>query len=352
MSQELSAADSGAESSSDRISTKTGLELEDDVKKNVEVEVFNTIGELEVLEHVHKTSLLRPEEVIEGIQVCRVCQCADLDPAGKAALKSLDISFPSCSSASSTTGQAQCSSGGEDRPSAIDNVSFIRSSAIQSQNNLDEVPYISDSLIELGCACRGDLSLAHYACALRWFISRTSLLCEICGTSPSNIKTADYDKVVSTLQSTYDGVEACSQGWNRNPARGVLPLEVVSWFDPCGNLTRDRAIDIPVETQLMNSMSPATKWAAEGTGILIATGLLTVTITWLLTPHLNKGAARRGSNVLIAGICALTIVMFLRFCVLPRIKYGPARYWAILIVFWFLIFGVWASSTRTERASP
>lgn len=36
--------------------------------------------------------------------------------------------------------------------------------------------------------------------------------------------------------------------------------------------------------------------------------------------------------------------------VLPRIKYGPARYWAILVVFWFLVFGVWASTTRNSRS--
>lgn len=41
-----------------------------------------------------------------------------------------------------------------------------------------------------------------------------------------------------------------------------------------------------------------------------------------------------------------------RFCVwilqfvLTRIKYGPARYWAILFVFWFLVFGIWASRTH------
>lgn len=32
--------------------------------------------------------------------------------------------------------------------------------------------------------------------------------------------------------------------------------------------------------------------------------------------------------------------------VLTRIRYGPARYWAILFVFWFLVFGIWASRTH------
>lgn len=37
--------------------------------------------------------------------------------------------------------------------------------------------------------------------------------------------------------------------------------------------------------------------------------------------------------------------------VLTRIKYGPARYWAILFVFWFLVFGIWASRTHGAHAA-
>jgi hypothetical protein len=37
--------------------------------------------------------------------------------------------------------------------------------------------------------------------------------------------------------------------------------------------------------------------------------------------------------------------------VLTRIKYGPARYWAILFVFWFLVFGIWASRTHSAHTT-
>ena len=68
----------------------------------------------------------------------------------------------------------------------------------------------------------------------------------------------------------------------------------MTWFDPNGNLLSDLSrnssepvVGIPPEG-LLNSVSPATKWAVEGTGILIATGLLTVTITWLFGSKMNK----------------------------------------------------------------
>ncbi len=37
--------------------------------------------------------------------------------------------------------------------------------------------------------------------------------------------------------------------------------------------------------------------------------------------------------------------------VFPRIQYGSMRCWAILFVFWFLVFGVWASRTHSIRSS-
>ncbi|RXH74146.1 hypothetical protein DVH24_028867 [Malus domestica] len=61
--------------------------------------------------------------------------------------------------------------------------------------------------------------------------------------------------------------------------------------------------------------------------------------------------ARSGLHILLGGICALTVVVFFRFFVLTRIKYGPARYWAILFVFWFLVFGIWASRTHGSHTT-
>lgn len=52
------------------------------------------------------------------------------------------------------------------------------------------------------------------------------------------------------------------------------------------------------------------------------------------------------------GVCSIVILHYsvLQF-VLTRIKYGPARYWAILFVFWFLVFGIWASRTHGAHAT-
>ncbi|KAI5084276.1 hypothetical protein GOP47_0000445 [Adiantum capillus-veneris] len=306
------------------------------VKKADELEHLKVIDMPDATKDLHEGMPSTQQEAHDGFQVCRVCQCADPEKSGEVALKSLDVSQM--------------------------NVSLLN-----SKNNLEEAPYLNDSLVELGCSCRSDLSLAHYACALRWFVSRGSLVCEICGVTASTIRLADHDKVVSTLKEMYLQLrssmhgEASSQSCSANPrapissGHGGAALAEVSWFDPHGSLVHDLSdpiIDIPEERRPLNAANPATKWAVEGTGILAATGLLTVTIHWLLAPRASKGVARRGLNVLLAGVCALTIVVFLRFGVLPRIKYGPARYWAILVVFWFLIFGVWASSTRTTRASP
>ncbi|KAL0331141.1 UNVERIFIED_CONTAM: hypothetical protein Sangu_1659600 [Sesamum angustifolium] len=67
-------------------------------------------------------------------------------------------------------------------------------------------------------------------------------------------------------------------------------------------------------------------------------------------PALQK-TVKNGLHILLGGISALALVVFFRFFVLTRIKYGPARYWAILFIFWFLVFGIWASRTHGARAT-
>eukprot|EP00899_Mesostigma_viride_P007417 jgi/Mesvir1/16677/Mv15079-RA.2 len=39
----------------------------------------------------------------------------------------------------------------------------------------------------LGCACRGDLGMAHLGCALLWFASRACNVCEVCGLKVANV---------------------------------------------------------------------------------------------------------------------------------------------------------------------
>ncbi|KAF3439293.1 hypothetical protein FNV43_RR17569 [Rhamnella rubrinervis] len=228
-----------------------------------------------------------------------------------------------------------------------------------------------DTLIELGCSCKNDLALVHYACALKWFVNHGSTVCEICGLLAKNISPADFKKVVGSLKE-YEALRERTASGEPHSAHvhtssGVDPdavaairrqrlSEISLWFSPHGNSYNNNpaAVLEVVSEQALNTVTedaapaenPATKWAVEGTGILLATGLLTVTLAWLIAPRVGKKTAKSGLHILLGGICALTVVVFFRFFVLTRIKYGPARYWAILFVFWFLVFGIWASRTH------
>lgn len=320
-----------------------------------------------------------------GSAACRVCQCAESDKLGDGALEFLGIlpplsATPKCNS--------QLKPNGNDSMSA--DVAGDVSSVKTSMKESEFVEFISpdgevficradietgsfrheDSLIELGCSCKNDLSLVHYACALKWFVSHGSTVCEICGSIAKNVKISDLKKVVNSLKEyeilreRTSNAEPRSSGVQSNSSvdpdanaaiRRLRLAEVSLWFGP-HNISTATAASYVVAEQPSNIMieevvpaeNPATKWAVEGTGILLATGLLTVTLAWLIAPRVGKKTARSGLHILLGGICALTVVIFFRFIVLTRIKYGPARYWAILFVFWFLVFGIWASRTHAH----
>ncbi|KAI5077453.1 hypothetical protein GOP47_0007277 [Adiantum capillus-veneris] len=337
---------SEAEEGVGNTSTISDATIKLQVNKGADPEIYANKSHV----HTSEVALLQvrcvhvDEEV--SLDVCRICQCHDSDEVGENALKLLRITVPS---------------------HAIDE----SSKAFGKTGLACHV----DRLMELGCACKNDHALAHYACALRWFVSRASVVCEICGMPAANVNIIDWINVLcvlrgkDALQQTHVipmlanvdispcRIAHCTFDTFANASEDLI--EVMAWFDPAGNRTNlprtlseqtlsEQVID--VQDDVSSSTSPATKWAIEVAGILIATGLLTVTITWLLSSRLDKSVARRGVDVLLGGLCALSIVVFLRFGVLPRIKYGPARYWAILVVFWFLVFGVWASTTRSSRS--
>eukprot|EP00250_Pteridium_aquilinum_P001361 c11566_g1_i1 orf=1-1023(-) len=288
-----------------------------------------------------QSHLLAADEA--SLAVCRVCQCSEADKTGEASLKVLGISVPSRAihQDSNTliphTAVAGC---------------FVEKNTLSTRTNCLTSPamyaYVEmgltghvDTLMELGCACKSDLALAHYACALRWFVSRGSVICEICGKPALNVNPVDWNKVLCVLRgkdvlqqaqvlpvgesgetntsSSATVADLCVE--YALPSTSEELLQVTAWFDPVGNTTNlprsfsEQAIDVPDEGS--TSTSPTTKWAVEGVGVLIATGLLTVTITWLLSPRVDKSVARRGLNVLLGGLCALSIVVFLRFGVLP-----------------------------------
>ncbi|XP_062094145.1 uncharacterized protein LOC133800195 isoform X3 [Humulus lupulus] len=315
------------------------------------------------------------------LETCRVCQCAESDKRGDAALEFLGVTPPF---------QEAHKSNGVLKPDtklimkhAERDVSVkknVRESHFMELVSPDGEVLIcdadvemgscdyQDALTELGCLCKNDLALVHYACALKWFVNHGSTVCEICGHEAKNIRAADYRKVLASLKE-YETLRERTASGEPYPAQvpsstGVDPdavaairrqrlSEISLWFSPHNNNNNHVALSQASEQPLNNvteevfpAENPATRWAVEGTGILLATGLLTVTLAWIIAPRVGKKTAQSGLHFLLGGICALTVVVFFRFFVLTRIKYGPARYWAILFVFWFLVFGIWASRTH------
>ncbi|CAA3013595.1 involved in mRNA turnover and stability [Olea europaea subsp. europaea] len=319
-----------------------------------------------------------------GLATCRVCQCVESDGGCDSALGFLGISPPSCdvnnsnfevnTNAKVLLKNVPNDSGYRNDEKGSSFVEFISPDGDVFVCSTDvELGYDhnQDRLVELGCACKSDLALAHYACALKWFINHGSTVCEICGSVAKNIRSADFKKVLSALKEYEVSRERIVNG-EPNPAPlatnfGVDPVAVAAirrqrlseislWFNPHSNSsTVSQVVSEPPSTNMVMeegaaAENTATKWAVEGTGILLATGLLTVTLAWLIAPYVGKKTAKNDLHVLLGGICALTVVVSFRFFVLTRIKYGPARYWAVLFVFWFLVFGIWASRTHGDHA--
>ncbi|XP_050382489.1 uncharacterized protein LOC126799317 [Argentina anserina] len=316
-----------------------------------------------------------------GLPTCRVCHCAESDKRGDAALEFLGITPPlqeACMSHMEVNHDSKVALKDAESDSSVkknvgqesrflefigpDGEVFICSADIEMGACQHQ-----DTLLELGCSCKNDLALVHYSCALKWFINHGSTVCEICGRVSKNIRGTDLKKVLLSLKEYESLRERTASGQtnplNANTSTGVDPdavaairrqrlSEISLWFSPHNNANGNSVAvsqvesEEPHDTAIVPVESRATKWAVEATAILLATGLLTVTVAWLLAPHVGKKTARSGLHILLGGICALTVVVFFRFFVLTRIKYGPARYWAILFVFWFLVFGIWASRTH------
>ncbi|XP_021772614.1 uncharacterized protein LOC110736646 [Chenopodium quinoa] len=329
-----------------------------------------------------------------GLPACRVCQCAESDRRGDAALGFLridplleeshnvkELHEPHMKIAhNEVEGSASVDTNQKMQPGYVQFISPTGEVFVCNTDVEMGACHKRDTLIELGCACKNDLALVHYACALKWFVNHGSTVCEICGCVASNISTADYKKVLASLKD-YEALRDRTASGVPNPAQvhgssGVDPdavaairrqrlSEVYLWFNPHGhhrhnNFSSENAPAILVVTEppanvvvqdVTPPQNPATKWAVEGTGILLVTGLLTITLAWLIAPRVGRKTAKNGLHILLGGVCALAVVVFFRFIVLTRIKYGPARYWAILFVFWFLVFGIWASRTHTAHTT-
>ncbi|KAL8159165.1 hypothetical protein V2J09_000702 [Rumex salicifolius] len=327
-----------------------------------------------------------------GLPTCRVCQCVESDKSGDAVLGFLGIAppiqlsdkvdenrKPSSKEAQKTCENKPCGSNGDGKDGRVE---FISPEGEVFVCNADEELGLSchgDALIELGCSCKNDLALVHYACGLKWFINHGSTVCEICGCVATNIRSADYKKILGSLKD-YETLREMTASGVPNPTQvhnssGVDPdalaairrqrlSEISLWFNPYNSNRRfsnnndvtvtqlvvEQPSHFPLEN-VVHTENPATRWAVEGTAVLLATGLLTVTFALLIAPHVGKKTARSGLHILLGGVCALAIVIFFRIIVLARIRYGPARYWAILFVFWFLVFGIWASRTHSAHTT-
>ncbi|KAL5993151.1 hypothetical protein ACLOJK_014073 [Asimina triloba] len=257
-----------------------------------------------------------------NVAVCRVCQCVESDRRGDAALDFLNIIPPleevqkiiehSTDKDAKQGVQVDVThaKNGERGSRFIEFVSpegevFICRADLEAGSC-----HHQDSLINLGCSCKSDLSVAHYACALKWFINHGSTICEICGSVAKNVRSADFKKVLVCLKD-YEALRERTATGEHTPAliqtnSGIDPdavaairrqrlSEISLWFNPHNNSTAVSQVVIdqsstsaPVEVPVP-AENLTTKWAVEATGILVATGLLTVTLAWLIAPRVGKG---------------------------------------------------------------
>lgn len=325
-----------------------------------------------------------------GLSLCRVCHCAEADLGGESALGFLGIvppsRDPSCgnttdkdsSDGASKTSTSKDGTASKDGCNAPGSVKFVGPAGeiFVCATDVESGPlHQQDDLMDLGCSCKNELALAHYACALKWFISHGSTVCEICGNAASNVKPADFNKILASLKEYEALRERTSTGelsyLHYEEDTGVDPdavaairrqrlSEISSWFNPHNShvAVPQGHIEQPPVSPSNNSVEHSvvavravhTRWSLEGTGVFVVIGLGVVVLAWLVASHVGKKAAVICLHMLLGGLCALTIIISLRF-VFPRIQYGSMRCWAILFMFWFLVFGIWAARTHSIRSS-
>lgn len=149
-----------------------------------------------------------------GLPACRVCQCVESDKRGDAVLGFLGIIPPTPESHISkeqldpdskvapkdVEGSASLDTNHKRVPGYVQFVSpdvevFVCHMDLEMGASLGR-----DTLIELGCACKNELALVHYACAMKWFVNHGSTICEICGCVATNIRNANFRKVLASLK--------------------------------------------------------------------------------------------------------------------------------------------------------
>eukprot|EP00252_Welwitschia_mirabilis_P014517 TRINITY_DN31852_c0_g1_i1.p1 TRINITY_DN31852_c0_g1~~TRINITY_DN31852_c0_g1_i1.p1 ORF type:complete len:148 (+),score=25.21 TRINITY_DN31852_c0_g1_i1:339-782(+) len=78
--------------------------------------------------------------------------------------------------------------------------------------------------IELGCACKADLSVAHKQCAETWFKLKGNRTCEICGSIASNVHVVGIEEgeVVEQVTEGNTAADATTEQGNRRNGQRLL----------------------------------------------------------------------------------------------------------------------------------
>nr|CAE05784.2 OSJNBb0020J19.13 [Oryza sativa Japonica Group] len=276
-------------------------------------------------------------------RLCRVCHCVEPDLRGHSALAFLGILPPPSSPDEDADDVATATATNNN---VLEFVSprgeiFVCTAAT---TDLESGPlHHHHHLMDLGCSCKNDLALAHYACALKWFITHGSTVCEICGHVAVNVRPADFNKVLASLKEYEALRERTSTGdlsyLHYGADSGVDPdavaairrqrlSEISSWFNPQNShlaISQGQTEQTPASPSNNSIHHGAvvttvvhTRWSLEGTGVFLAIGLGVIVLAWLVAPHVGKKAAVICLHMLLGGLCALTIIISLRFVSFPK----------------------------------
>jgi RING-variant domain len=267
-----------------------------------------------------------------GQPLCRVCHCTESDLRGESALAFLGIVPASQEQAkiqnsnqnlnlkSNLSSNEKCTT----KDTFVKLVSPDGEIFVCSGSDIEAGPTCQeDCLTNLGCSCKNELSLVHYACALKWFVSHGSTICEICGTVAKNVRMTDFQKVLASLKD-YDELRTCiitgglTQLRVENGNTGVDPdavagirrqrlSEISSWFNPRNSSSVVTAsqgqdelhVSSPGNGDNVNNgeyWRDGTGWGSranmrrglEGTGAFVAVGVILSILAWFIAPHVSK----------------------------------------------------------------
>ncbi|KAE8711062.1 hypothetical protein F3Y22_tig00110303pilonHSYRG00107 [Hibiscus syriacus] len=74
--------------------------------------------------------------------------------------------------------------------------------------SLDPINQECDLPIELGCSCKDDLAAAHKQCAEAWFKIKGNRICEICGSTASNVAGPNETEMTEQWNDSNDSAAA------------------------------------------------------------------------------------------------------------------------------------------------